>query len=231
MRRDPLACDACAVRDRAACAALDSDARRELAKFGHRRRLKRGETLFAAGDENAMTATLTKGVLKVSTFDGDGTEHIVSLIHPAGFAGELFSPHAAHDIVALTDVELCVFPRAQYELALQRFPELGMALLRRSSQDLAESRRLLAAVTGRSAMQRVGGFLMALARAANDTECHPAREFDLVLSRGEIGSLLGLTIETVSRQLTKLEKDGVIRRQGARGIKLEDAARLEKLAS
>ena len=231
MRRDSLACDVCAVRDRAACAALDADARSELAKLGHRRRLKCGETVFAAGDDNEMTATLTKGVLKVSTLEADGTEHIVSLIHPAGFAGELFAPVATHDIVAVTDVELCVFPRAQYEQALVRFPELGRAMLQRSSQDLAESRRLMAAVTGRSAMQRVAGFLTALARAANDTECHPAREFDLVLSRGEIGSLLGLTIETVSRQLTKLEKDGVIRRKGARGIKLEDAARLGKLAS
>lgn len=231
MRRDSLACDVCAVRDRAACAALDADTRRELAKLGHRRRLKRGETVFAAGDDNAMTATLTKGVLKLSTFDADGTEHIVSLIHPAGFAGELFAPLTTHNIIAVTDVELCVFPRAQYEQALERFPELGRALLRRSTEDLAASRRLMASVTGRSATQRVAGFLAALARAANDTECHPAREFDLVLSRGEIGSLLGLTIETVSRQLTKLEKDGVIRRQGARGIKLEDAARLGKLAS
>lgn len=90
---------------------------------------------------------------------------------------------------------------------------------------------MLAAVTSRTAMQRVAGFLLAIAQAANDTECHPAAEFDLVLSRGEIASLLGLTIETVSRQLTRLEKEGVIERNGARGIRLTDAARLQGLAS
>jgi CRP/FNR family transcriptional regulator len=84
-------------------------------------------------------------------------------------------------------------------------------------------------VTGRTAIQRVAGFLLALARSANDTECHAARSFDLVLTRGEIASLLGLTIETVSRQLTKLEKDGVIRRHGQRGIDLIDADQLASL--
>ena len=231
MARESLRCDVCAVRDRAACAALDEDERMELAKLGHHRTLKRGETMFMAGDDNALSATLIKGALKVSSFDEDGTEHIVSLIHPAGFAGELFAPSAHYDIVALTHCELCVFPRAEYEKALQRFPKLGRALLRRSSEALTESRELLAAVSGRTATQRIAGFLLSLARVANDQECHAATEFDLVLTRGEIASMLGLTIETVSRQLTQLERDGVIRRRAARGICVEDAARLGKLAA
>lgn len=231
MARESLTCDVCAVRDRAACAALEPGERRQLAKLGYRRALKRGETLFSAGDNNQVAATLTKGVLKVSSFDADGTEHIVSLIHSAGFAGELFAPNSHHDVVAVTDCELCVFPRREYEAALQRFPGLARAILRRSSQEVVEARQLLAAVTSRSSTQRIAGFLMALARAANDTECHPATEFDLVLTRGEIASLLGMKIETVSRQLTKLENDGVLKRHGARGILLLDAARLGKLAA
>ena len=219
------------VRDRAACSALDVEQRHELAKLGHHRSLKRGEVLFTTGDDNTLTATLTKGVLKVASLDPDGTEHIVSLIHPAGFTGELFSAVAHHDVVAVTDCELCVFPRAEYERAIERFPALGRSLLRRSGESLEETRSILAAVTRRTSLQRVAGFLLALARAANDTECHPARYFDLVLTRGEIASLLGLTIETVSRQLTKLDQERVIRREGARGIELIDAARLGSLAS
>lgn len=230
MERQSLACDVCAVRDRAACAALDKGERAKLARYGHHRTLSRGEMLFAAGDGEVVCATLIRGALKVSIFDEDGTEHIVSLIHPAGFAGELFSPQTHHDVIALTDCELCVFPQAQYEQALRRFPELARALLRSSSQDLADSRSLLALTTGRTAMQRISGFLLALARAADETECHPSGGFELVLSRGEIASLLGTTIETVSRLLTKLEREGMIRRHGSRGIELVDAARLGQLA-
>jgi CRP/FNR family transcriptional regulator len=219
------------VREIAACAALSDHERDELARLGHHRTLRRGESMVAAGSENAISATLIKGVLKITSFDEDGTERILSLIHPAGFAGELFAPSAHHDIVALSDAELCVFPRRQYEQALERYPALGRALLKRSSNDLLESRSLLAAVTGRTAIQRVAAFLLALARAANPHQGRPSARFDLVLTRGEIAALLGLTIETVSRQLTKLEKDKVIRREGARGIQLEDSARLARLAS
>ena len=152
MARDSLVCNVCPVRDIAACAALNADERDELARLGHHRTLRRGEALAAAGDDNTLSATLITGVLKVSSFDRDGTERILSLIHPAGFVGELFAPAAHHDIVALTNAELCVFPRKQYEAALERFPALGRALLRRSSNDLLESRSLLAAVTARWAL-------------------------------------------------------------------------------
>jgi CRP/FNR family transcriptional regulator len=218
------------VREIAACAALNPEERDELARLGHHRTLKRGETLSAAGDENALSATLISGVLKVSSLDEQGTERILSLIHPAGFAGELFAPTAHHDIIALTDAELCVFERRHYEKALERFPALGRALLRRSSSDLLETRSMLAAVTGRTAVQRVAGFLLALARAASTHQVRLASRFDLELTRGEIAALLGLTIETVSRQLTRLEKDDLIEREGARGIRLKDAAGLARLA-
>jgi CRP/FNR family transcriptional regulator len=225
-----LACDTCAVRDRATCAALSDGERNELARLGSHRTIRRGETLFAAGDDNAICATLISGALKISSFDDNGTEHILSLIHPAGFVGEMFTPLARHDVVALADSTLCLFTRDRYEAAVERFPALGKALLRRASEDLFESRALIALMTGRTSRQRVAGFLLAMANAASDSPCHPAQSFDLMLTRGELAALLGLTIETVSRQLTKLERDGIIRRKGASGIELVDAARLGSLA-
>jgi CRP/FNR family transcriptional regulator len=226
-----LTCAACPVRDRAACSALDEEQRTELARLGSHRALRRGETLFAAGDDNAICATLISGALKISSFDEDGTEHILSLVHPAGFVGEMFSPLARHDVIALTDSKLCLFTRDRYEAAASRFPALGQALLRRASEDLFESRALMALMTGRTSRQRVAGFLMAMANAASDSPCHPAGSFNLMLTRGETASLLGLTIETVSRQITQLERDQIIRRNGLRGIELVDAARLGKLSS
>lgn len=231
MAANPLACSTCPVRDRAACAALDDGQRSDLSRLGFHRTLTRGETLFHAGDDSDHCATLISGALKIAHVDAGGTEHILALVHPAGFVGELFAPVAHHDVIALTDSQLCVFPRRQYEEVVTRFPALGRALLRRSNEDLYESRSLMALMTGRTAGNRVAGFLLAMANAASDSPCHPAQTFDLPVTRGEIASLLGLTIETVSRQLTKLEKDRVVRRHGARGIDLIDAARLGTLAA
>lgn len=221
-----LPCEGCPVRDRAACSVLTPQERAELARSGRLRRLKRGEVLFAAGDENAACATLISGALKVTAFDEEGTERILALVHPAGFVGELFAPFAHHDVVALTDSELCVFPRSDMGRALELHPKLTQALLRRSQEDLHQSRNLLALSGRRSAAERVGAMLIGLAEAASESPCHPARQFDLPMTRGEIAGMLGLTIETVSRAITRFEREGVIRRRGARGIELIDPARL-----
>lgn len=89
---NPLSCSTCPVRDRAACSALSEQERDQLARLGRRRTLNRGETLFASGDEEIACATLISGALKISSFGEDGTERILSLVHPAGFVGECSRP-------------------------------------------------------------------------------------------------------------------------------------------
>lgn len=226
-----LDCSSCPVRHRAACSVLDIEEREALARAGRTRKLKRGELLFAAGDENAACATLLRGALKVAAIDEEGTERILALVHPAGFIGELFAPFAHYDVVALTDSELCVFPKSEIGRAVEHNPKLAQALLRRSQEDLLQSRELLALSGRRSASGKVAGLLMGLAEAASDSSCHAAQSFELPLTRGEIAGMLGLTIETVSRAITRFERDGVIRRKGARGIELVDPARLEAEAA
>jgi len=199
-----------------------------LSRAGRTRVLKRGETLFVAGDDNNACATLIEGALKVTGTDEDGTEHILALIHPAGFVGELFQPFTHYDVVALNNCRLCVFARSEVEDAFGRHPALARALMRRSQEDVYESRKLMALSARRGASERVAGLLAELAHAASRSSCHPASRFDLPLTRGEIAALLGLTIETVSRSFTALEDDGLILRKGARGIELPDPARLEE---
>lgn len=221
-----LACNTCPVRDRAACAVLDEAERDELAKAGRIRKLSKGETLFTAGMSEAACATLKSGALKVTATDVEGRERILSLVHPAGFVGEMFSPFVRHDVVALGESELCVFSGPAFAEAIQRYPNLGKALLRRSQEDLFATRELLALTGTASAEQRVAGAVLSLARAASDSPCHPAKAFDLPLSRGELADMLGLTIETVSRTLTRFEREGALRRNGKRGIELLDPALL-----
>lgn len=224
-----LACAQCPVRDSAACSVLTEEERNALARAGRTIRLRKGETLFAAGDESHACATLITGALKVTSFDRDGEERILALIHPAGFIGELFQPFAQHDVVALTQCTLCVFARGEMEQALEKHPALSRALLRRSQDDLHAARELLELTGKQDAATRIAGLTLSLARAASDSPCHPAREFELPLSRGEMAQMLGLTIETVSRRLTQFEKSGLIARKGARGIELLDPARLASL--
>ena len=225
-----LACETCPVRDSAACSVLTNAERNALAAAGRTRTLKRGEMLFAAGDEQAACATLISGALKVSAIDADGNEQILSLVHPSGFVGELFAPFAHHDVVALTESRLCTFAKGDIERALEDYPALARALLRRSQEDLLATRSLLELTANAGAEVRLAALLHGFAAAASTSSCHLANEFELPLSRGEIANMLGLTIETVSRKLGKLETLGAIKRKGKRGIELVDPAQLKAIS-
>ena len=221
-----LACAGCPVRDRAACSVLEEGERDELSKAGRTRKLAKGETLFSAGMSEAACATLVSGALKITSTDAEGRERILSLVHPSGFVGEMFGPYMRHDVVALGESELCVFSGPAFAQAIEKYPRLGQALLRRTQEDLFASRELLALTGNASAEQRVAGAILSLARAASGSPCHPTTKFELPLSRGELADMLGLTIETVSRMFTRFERDGAIRREGKRGIELVDPALL-----
>ncbi|MEP5937412.1 MAG: Crp/Fnr family transcriptional regulator [Erythrobacter sp.] len=225
-----LACETCPVRDSAACAVLEPAERDALAKAGRTRHIKRGEMLFAAGDEQTACATLVTGALKICANDKDGNEQILALVHPAGFVGEMFSPFASHDVVALTDSTLCIFGRSDLERALDDHPALTRALLRRSQEDLHATRSMLELTAHGSAESRLAALLHDFAQAASTSPCHPADHFDLPLTRGEMANMVGLTIETVSRKLSELEEAGAIKRTGKRGIDLLDPAHLQALS-
>ncbi len=225
-----LACAECPVRESAACSVLTEDERAVLASAGRTRLLKRGELLFAAGDEDTACATLVSGALKVVAYDVDGNEQILALIHPSGFIGEMFAPFAKHDVVALTQSQLCTFAKKDMERAVLDHPALAVALFRRSQEDLHSARSMLELTARASAEVRLAALIHDFAQAASDSPCHPASQFDLPLTRGEMANMLGLTIETVSRKLGELEDMGAIRRNGKRGIELLDPALLQSLS-
>lgn len=223
-------CATCPVKDSAACAVLSDEQRDALAAAGSTRTLKRGEMLFAAGDDEAACATLVSGALKITSFDGEGNEQILSLVHPSGFIGELFTPFVHHDVVALTESRLCTFARGDIERAIDDYPALARALLRRSQEDLLATRSLLELTAHASAEARLAALLHDFASAASQSSCHVADHFELPLTRGEIANMLGLTIETVSRKLKELEAMGAIRRSGKRGIDVPDPVMLKDLS-
>lgn len=227
-----LACSDCAVRDRALCSALSDDELGALNALGRRRRLARGETLAWAGDESLVCANVLSGVLKLGGSTADGREQIVGLAYPADFVGRPFADTMDFTVTALTEAELCVFPRRAFERMLEDHARLERLLLQRTLAALDEARERMVALVRRPAAAKVAGFLIDMADRTGGcraTLFGPVT-FDLPLSRGEMAEVLGLTIETVSRQLTRLKAAGAIALPGLRGITIRDRAALEAMA-
>jgi CRP/FNR family transcriptional regulator len=225
-----LDCSGCPVRDRAACSVLTIDERDALARAGRARKAQAAATCCSLPATKTPPARRCSGGRSRSPASTSrAPSGILAIVHPAGFVGELFTPFAHHDVVALTDSELCVFPRSEIARAVDKHPGWRRRCCAARRKTAAEP-RAARAERRRSASAKVAGLLMGLAEAASESSCHAAHEFELPLTRGEIAGMLGLTIETVSRALTKFERDGVIRRKGARGIEVVDPARLGALA-
>jgi len=198
------------VRDISLCGSLTDEELAVLNRLGRSRQLARGETLAWAGDEALICANLLSGVLKLSAMTADGREQIVGLLYPADFVGRPFAEEVEHSITALTDVELCVFPRKPFEAALENHVRMERLLLRRTLAALDEARARMLMLGRKTAEEKVASFLLDMAGHLGGQQKASEVTFDLPLTRSQIADVLGLTIETVSRQMTKLKRDGLI---------------------
>lgn len=230
MAHDPLGCDTCPVREVAVCAGLGDSERVALARLGRKRVFQRGETVFAAGDDSIACATLVSGALKLSRVDAEGTERMVALVHPAGFLARLFANTLDADATALTRSELCVFPRDLVEREMRSHPGFMERVLRATIEQLQESRALIDLIGRRDAKARLAGLLLLFLDGSCEGEPRDGARIELPLTRGEMASLIGLTIETVSRQFARLEAEGALARDGLRIVEIRNVAALRSAA-
>ncbi|MDF0489312.1 Crp/Fnr family transcriptional regulator [Sphingomonas sp. H39-1-10] len=227
-------CADCAVRDQSLCGSLTDSELTALNTLGRRQSVARGDTVIWAGDESIVCANLLAGVLKLSASTADGREQTVGLLYPADFVGRPYADRSDFTVTALTDAELCVFPRKSFEQVLEDHVRMERMLLQRTFSALEEARGRMLMLARKSAEEKIAGFLLGMADRAGSGGCRATASgpvtFDLPLTRGQIADVLGLTIETVSRQLTKLKAAGLIALPGARGVTIRDRAALQARA-
>lgn len=227
------ACPECAGRPDLICGNLGDVARAGLHRIRRRRTVVRGETISRAGDEGTVCATVLSGMFKLSALTIGGREQIVGLLYPTDFVGRPYASRSEYTVTALSDAELCLLPMAAFEGALALHGALSQALLHHTLESLDRARRHMVLLGRPSAEERVAGFLLEMAtrlgtcRASGD---YPAT-FELPLSRRTIADVLGLSIETVSRQMSRLRGAGVIALPGGRAVTLLKRTELMRIAA
>lgn len=235
----PAACEGCAVQSRAICSALPPEERDVLGRMGRTQTLERGQTLMWEGDEARVVANVLAGVLKLSISTSDGREQILGVAYPSDFVGRPYAATMPYQVTALTDARVCVFPKAAFDRFAREHPALEHLLLERTLTDLDRAHAQLLDLGRKSAGERLASFLIELSERLVQEECTPGvlrgkpaplDRFELPLDRQQIGDLLGLAIETVSRTFQKMRAAGVIEIVGRRGIRVLDRAALRRMA-
>ena len=212
-------CDLCVVRNRAICSTLDSGEIEALNTIGRTRKLSPGESLIWEGEDSVLVANVVEGVLKLSSNTEDGREQIVGVVYPSDFIGRPFGGQSSHGVTALTDDKVCVFARRDFDAFARDHPALEHKLLERTLGELDRTRRWMLLLGRKSASEKMASFLLEMVeRLVGADGCAiqfegiapTQRTLDLPFSRQQIADVLGLTIETVSRQFTRLKNQGII---------------------
>ena len=234
IRTEPfkVACSSCNLRELCLPVGLSRNDLEQLdTMVATRRSVVRGDTLFRAGDAFQSLYAVRTGFFKTCVSAEDGRDQVTGF----QMAGELLgldgigSDRHTVDAVALEDSQVCVIPYAQLEELSREFSDLQRQLHKIMSREIVRDHGVMLLLGSMRAEERLAAFLL------NLTQRLQARGFSassliLRMTREEIGSYLGLKLETVSRTFSKFQEEGLLEVK-QRQIRIVDQAGLQKLVN
>ena len=194
-----------------------------------RRRVKRGESIFGTGDEFSAIYAIRSGTFKTSVVDGEGREQVTGFFMGGellGMEGIGAGKHSS-TAVALEDSEVCVMPYSLVESMAHDFPQLQRHLHAVLSREIVRDHGVMMLLGSMRAEERLAAFLSNLSKRFL-RRGYSQSDFHLRMTREEIGSYLGLKLETVSRLFSQFQKDGLIEVE-QKHVRIVDIAGLEKI--
>jgi CRP/FNR family transcriptional regulator len=224
-------CDVCHLREQCLPAGMDAQSLVDLQEAAHgRRRVRRGEVLYQAGDPFRAIYAVWLGFFKSYVVTEDGRGQITGFQMGGdvlGFDGVDAEIHAL-TVMALEDSEVCVFPYTQLGPGSSHGHALQHQVHRAMSREIVREHGVMMLLGTMRAEERVATFLLNLS-SRFAARGYAGSEFNLRMTREEIGSYLGLKLETVSRILSKFQEAGLITTRN-RYVRLLDRIGLAELA-
>jgi len=221
------ACSSCTLRELCLPAGLNEDELNRLDTMVNRKRpIKRGDYLYRSGAPMVSLFAIRSGFLKSCVLHDDGREQV------AGFhmMGELVGMDAIAsgkhvcDAIALEDSDVCEIPYADLEQLSRDIPALQHHFHRILSREIGRDYGVMLLLGSMRAEERLAAFLLNLSQRFAARGYSPTR-FNLRMTREEIGSYLGLKLETISRAFSRFQEDGLIAVQN-KYIEIKDLERL-----
>jgi CRP/FNR family transcriptional regulator len=225
-------CATCSMHQLCLPMGLDNNDMERLDQIiGRRRKVARGANLFRIGDTFQNLYAIRLGHFKTCQVSQDGVEQITGF----QMAGELLGMDAiSTDLhhctaVALEDSEVCEIPFSTLQQLLGDMPTLLRHFHRMMSQEITREQSVMLLLGNMQATQRFAAFLVNLS-SRYEARGYSPHTFQLRMSREEIGNYLGLTIESISRLLSKFKKEALLRVSN-REIEMLDPIRLKAIAA
>lgn len=224
-----LQCGDCPIRHRAVCARCDSDELTQLEEIKYYRSFEAGQTIVWTGDRMDFVGSVVTGIATLTQTMEDGRTQMVGLLLPSDFVGRPGREQAAYDVVATTDLVMCCFRKKPFEDMMLHTPHIAQRLLEMTLDELDAAREWMLVLGRKTAREKIASLLAIIGRRDASLRLSGVSGqmvFDLPLTREAMADYLGLTLETVSRQISSLKRDGVIELAGKRNVTVPDFDRL-----
>lgn len=222
-------CSECPIRHRAVCARCETDELERLEEIKYYRSFEAGQTIIWSNDKMDFVGSVVSGIATLTQTMEDGRTQMVGLLLPSDFVGRPGREGSAYDVVATTDLVMCCFRKRPFETMMKDTPHIAQRLLEMTLDELDAAREWMLVLGRKTAREKIASLLSIIAR--RDPGHQPGQlpskvVFDLPLTREAMADYLGLTLETVSRQVSALKRDGVIQLEGKRHVTVPDMRRL-----
>ena len=229
---DTRSCKECRIRQLCLTAELNPTELAQLDCLARQRRpLTRGAHLFHIGDPLEAVYAIRSGSVKTYTLTPDGREQVTGLRLPGDLVGldaigRGIHPSAAE---ALETTSICALPLNRLEGLKGSAPKIQQRLMQVMSEEIQDNEEHITLLGKQSAEQRIANLLLNLAKRYQ-LRGYSVHEFNLSMSRTDIGNYLGLAIETVSRLFTRLQELGLISVE-RKHVRINDLEKLRSFAS
>jgi CRP/FNR family transcriptional regulator len=223
-------CLNCSLRELCLPVGLTADEMHQVdALIVNRTKLRKNEALYRVGEPFHALYAIRVGSLKTQMLVEDGREQVAGYHMPGEIIGldGVGTDHHGTEAIALEDTEVCVVPFANVEDLARSVPALQRNLHKVMSREIAQEQSVMLLLGSMRAEERLAAFLLNLSHRYR-CRGYSANEYELRMTRKEIGSYLGLKLETVSRLFSHFQRIGLIRVHG-RTVKLLDTGALTQL--
>jgi len=227
IRIDP--CERCDARPFSVCNAIADEDLGRLASVAMVTEAAPGSTFIEEAEPAHSFFNITRGTAKLFKLLPDGRRQITGFASVGHFLGLAVSDTYAFSAEAIDQVRFCRFSRARLRTLLDDFPAMEKRLLEVAANELVAAQEQMLLLGRKTARERMASFLVMQSRQG--VACrHPRLRFPLPMTRSDIADYLGLTIETVSRTLTRFRSEGLIEIPAQSEMVILNRRALESLA-
>ena len=222
-------CRICKIRTYSFCRCLKDDKLEVFSRISYEKNYKDKQNIFLQSDPSDYLFNITEGNVKIYQLLDDGRIQIIGFLYPGDFFGTYKNHKYNYSAEAIGNLKTCAFEQKTLDKFMDQNHVLAKELLNQTSYELTLAQDRMTVLGKLNAVERIAKFLINISnqRKRIGWQSNP---ISLSMTRQDIADYLGLTIETISREFTKLKTKNIIKIISSKQMFLNDVKKLEEIA-